>query len=234
MGHIVIQDYMIQELGLSGYKLLAFALIDTCTQLGDGCWHGGNARLAMRIGSTTRTAINAVNELVEMGYITKTKIVRNDSLYTALQTVNFGDVKKLHDGEETSLGEGKNFTRRGEIISPNNKDNNKYINNNNSLLRKPTVEEIVAYCQERGNTVDAQLFFDFYESKGWKVGRTPMKDWKATVRTWEKREAQATPTPTPSPSPKKEGWFEHNLRVQDKMFGTNLHEEYYGKGNRKN
>jgi hypothetical protein len=54
-------------------------------------------------------------------------------------------------------------------------------------FRKPTVEEVLAYCQERGNSVNPQKFVDFYESKGWKVGKTPMKDWKACVRsTWEK------------------------------------------------
>ena len=51
---------------------------------------------------------------------------------------------------------------------------------------KPTFEEVDAYCVERNNNVDAQVFIDFYESKGWKVGNTPMKDWKAAVRTWER------------------------------------------------
>ena len=50
----------------------------------------------------------------------------------------------------------------------------------------PTVEEVAAYCHERQNHVDPQRFVDFYESKGWMVGRTKMKDWKAAVRTWEK------------------------------------------------
>lgn len=52
---------------------------------------------------------------------------------------------------------------------------------------KPTVEEIAAYCSERKNGIDAQAFFDFYESKGWKVGAVKMKDWRASVRTWEQR-----------------------------------------------
>ena len=55
----------------------------------------------------------------------------------------------------------------------------------NSVFQKPTVEEINQYCTERNNKVDPQRFFDFYESKGWKVGKEPMKDWKACVRTWE-------------------------------------------------
>lgn len=52
---------------------------------------------------------------------------------------------------------------------------------------KPTVEEIDAYCKERKNGIDAQAFFDFYESKGWKVGAVKMRDWRASVRTWEQR-----------------------------------------------
>lgn len=52
---------------------------------------------------------------------------------------------------------------------------------------KPTVDEIRAYCEERNNGIDPQTFFDFYEGKGWKVGNTGMKDWKACVRTWEAR-----------------------------------------------
>lgn len=51
----------------------------------------------------------------------------------------------------------------------------------------PTVEEVQAYCQERGNNIDPEQFVDFYASKGWKVGNNSMKDWKACVRTWEKR-----------------------------------------------
>ncbi len=51
---------------------------------------------------------------------------------------------------------------------------------------KPTVEEVKAYCAERKNNVNPDKFIDFYESKGWLIGKNPMKDWKACVRTWEK------------------------------------------------
>ena len=50
----------------------------------------------------------------------------------------------------------------------------------------PTIEEVFAYCQERKNGVDAQHFVDYYTANGWKVGKNPMKDWRAAVRTWEK------------------------------------------------
>ncbi len=50
----------------------------------------------------------------------------------------------------------------------------------------PSVEEVSAYCQERQNSVDASRFVDFYSSKGWMVGKSKMKDWKAAVRNWER------------------------------------------------
>lgn len=52
----------------------------------------------------------------------------------------------------------------------------------------PTVDEVAAYCLERGNAVDAQRFVDFYASKGWKVGSSGMKDWHAAVRNWERQD----------------------------------------------
>lgn len=55
----------------------------------------------------------------------------------------------------------------------------------------PTLEEVKAYCKERGNKVDAERFIDFYESKGWMVGKNKMKNWQAAVRTWER---DASPT----------------------------------------
>lgn len=63
---------------------------------------------------------------------------------------------------------------------------------------KPTADEVRAYCAERGNHVDAQAFVDFYAAKGWKVGNAPMKDWKAAVRTWERRDTAQRQTPRPN------------------------------------
>lgn len=59
----------------------------------------------------------------------------------------------------------------------------------NKRFKKPTVEEIRQYCTERGNTLDPEYFYDYYESVGWVVGKNrPMKDWKAAIRTWERNE----------------------------------------------
>lgn len=53
---------------------------------------------------------------------------------------------------------------------------------------KPTVGEIEAYCLEASYRIDAQRFFDYYESQGWHIGKNSMKDWQAAVRTWARRE----------------------------------------------
>lgn len=52
----------------------------------------------------------------------------------------------------------------------------------------PSVEDVAAYCRERGNSVSPQRFVDFYAAKGWRVGSAAMKDWRAAVRTWEDRD----------------------------------------------
>lgn len=53
-------------------------------------------------------------------------------------------------------------------------------------FEKPTLSQITQYCLERNNSVNAEQFYDYYESNGWKVGKNAMKDWKACVRTWER------------------------------------------------
>lgn len=55
-------------------------------------------------------------------------------------------------------------------------------------FEKPTLSQITQYCLERNNNVNAEQFYDYYESNGWKVGKNAMKDWKAAVRTWERNE----------------------------------------------
>ena len=51
----------------------------------------------------------------------------------------------------------------------------------------PSVEEVRAYCMERGNNIDPQYFVDYYEARGWMIGKNKMKDWRAAMRTWEQR-----------------------------------------------
>lgn len=109
---------------------------------------------------------------------TKAKPNENDNVKEKVNVkVNDNEKEKVNDKENGGVGEKTiSATSRGT----------------HTRFCKPTVEEIRAYCEERGNKVDAQRFFDFYESKGWLVGRSPMKDWKACVRTWEQRDNQSS------------------------------------------
>ena len=115
-----------------------------------------------------------------------------------------------YDAYNTSWNENEPEVARkwhasGTQVAPNNNEKNEKNEKNEDMPRdhhaitpsesrkrfsKPTVSEVDAYCQERRNTVDPQRFHDYNESKGWKVGNAPMKDWKAAVRTWEKSSSQ--------------------------------------------
>lgn len=69
----------------------------------------------------------------------------------------------------------------------------------------PTVEEVSSYCIERKNGIDPQAFVDYYEARGWNIGKNKMKDWKAAVRTWENRQRPTTVRKEPVPS-----WLNEN------------------------
>ena len=72
--------------------------------------------------------------------------------------------------------------------NPNPNPNSNNGANKSRGFTPPTLEEVAAYCQERNNGVDPQKWYDFYAAKGWMIGKNKMKDWKAAVRTWEKRQ----------------------------------------------
>lgn len=81
----------------------------------------------------------------------------------------------------------------------------------------PSVEEVEAYCQERGNSVDPAQFVNFYASKGWKVGREPMKDWKAAVRTWEQRDKKPAGKPGYRAQPHNGTLGEHERAAVERL-----------------
>lgn len=88
----------------------------------------------------------------------------------------------------------EHMENENEIEKDNNKRENRGVGERErKTFKRPTVEEVADYCRERNNGVDPQAFCDFYESKGWLVGKTPMKDWKAAVRTWEQRHKDEKP-----------------------------------------
>lgn len=63
-------------------------------------------------------------------------------------------------------------------------------------FKPPTVDEVRGYCLERKNNVDPEQFVNFYQSKKWMVGKNKMADWKAAVRTWEKKANESNQGPS--------------------------------------
>ena len=150
-----------------------------------------------------RTAINHLKETQEVAQSPYGKF----SVFT---------VNNYNDYQCTGTDEGKQRAQEGhsEGTLPNIKKNKEVKNTpynppqggeGVSVSKRfvhPTPEEVNTYCRERNNGIDGSEFCDFYTSKGWKVGKNPMKDWKAAVRTWERSRKQSAPQPKT-----ESGWY---------------------------
>lgn len=196
---ILVRRFMSTELGIqSKNEMLLYALIYSYSD-GGSAFYGSTEYLAKRLGSSKSRIIKVLNEMVSKGLIIKKTSGRFNFYVTNFnyvcsteepekETVSFQSPQRCQIDTETSVSP-----------TPNNIYNN--IKDTISVKRfvKPKAEEIEAYCKERNNSVDAQQFFDYYESKGWKVGKSPMKDWKSAVRTWERNNFNNNKTVTEEP-----------------------------------
>ena len=206
-----------QDKSLSWNEKILLMEIDSFTSKGHECYIS-NEYIAELLGVSMSWASKCLSHLMEVGYV---KMVRFDGRKRYVEST----IQFKADLNNSSMQDGT-------LVQHTNIEN-KYINNNSlykkssSHFQKPSLDEIRQYCISRGNKVDAEQFFNFYESKGWIIGKSPMKDWRAAVRTWEKREKEV-PQRKRSPLTKNESVLEHNLKVMDQMFGTNLHEQAYG------
>ena len=112
-------------------------------------------------------------------------------------------VQQNHSVEQTTVWSNPQCGEIAPIRNTNNKEipNSKEISKEKKdIFRPPTIEEVSAYCLERNNGIDPEQFVDYYTSKGWMIGKNKMKDWKASVRTWE-RNRKSNPKPKPNPIP---------------------------------
>ena len=126
-----------------------------------------------RVYEVSRASIqNWLSLLDKNGYITRVLIYRQGSkeiLSRYIKLVDKPSLKMCTDNTNIN------------ITNTNLTDSNTKVG-----FVKPTIIDIKEFCKERKNNVDCETFFDFYESNGWKVGKNSMKNWKASVRTWEK------------------------------------------------
>ena len=97
--------------------------------------------------------------------------------------------------EGVNVNDNVNVNVNDNVLDKSNTNNKENTTHTSMCLKEksttsrfipPTLEQVQAYCLERNNLVDPNKWFDFYQSKGWMVGKNKMKDWKAAVRTWEK------------------------------------------------
>ena len=211
--YITIQGFMISELGLSGNDLLIYALVYGFSQDGESEFYGSLSHLSEMLRLDRRTVIRVLDRLVEQRLVRKRSGEIN-GVHRCFYSACAAD--DVHTSEHAPIvGSGKMppvakcHQDSGKMPPPN--INNKIILKekttlkgspkekaaeaapsplNLSRFRKPTVEAVAEYCRSRGNNVDAERFWNFYESQGWRVGKNPMKDWQAAVRTWEKRDSK--------------------------------------------
>jgi hypothetical protein len=188
---------------ISANAKLLYAEITALLNMNGECF-ATNKYFSKLYGKSVVTISKWINELISNGYIS--------SYYTYK-----GGTKEIDRRYLSILKGGIKENDKGGI-KENFKDNNIKVNNNitysnnKGRFKKPTVNDINDYCKQRNNTIDAETFFDFYESKDWKVGKTKMKDWKACVRTWEKRQ-----TNNKSSMSKIHLHLQKNINVKEKL-----------------
>lgn len=186
------------EYGLEGYGLY-WCLIETMAEDTNGVvvasLIGG---LSVGYGIPKNKLMEIINFMVGVGLLQE----HNGTIFSKRLLEHKKKRKHLSDkGREGALKKWKNSIPISDPNSIPNGDGNakerkekeiKEKENKNRFV-KPTTQEIADYCKERGNNVQPSVFFDFYESKGWLVGKSKMKDWKACVRTWEKNSQKYSP-----------------------------------------
>lgn len=146
--------------------------------------------LASRWGWSKSTVYQFLNILNSDNMIER----ESDNKRTLVTIINY-EVYQGSENADRTITEHEPNTNRTLAETNNNDKNDKNIRKDipkgiskRKNFTPPTIDEIAEYCRERKNNVSPEKFFDFYESKGWMVGKNKMKDWKAAVRTWEKHD----------------------------------------------
>lgn len=132
-------------------------------------------------------------------------------------TIYLREIEKLIGSEtgqtirkrEAKLNVGKSVVKNTLEYRDKSKEIRDKSIDNKTRFTKPTIDEVKEYIESRHTDVDPERFWNYYESNGWKVGRNPMKDWKACVRTWE-RSSGHTNVETEEKVRYEQPWLENN------------------------
>ena len=188
--YINIQGFMVKDLKLKGNELLAYALIYGFSQDGETWFTGSSKYISEWLNIDRRNVLAVLQKLVEKGLLIKNEKIINGVKLCDYKAVIGSDktsqgMMNHHRGyDETSQGGGDETSHHNTSID--NIEDNIYMHATAKKFTKPTLEQVKQYCIERNNNVDSERFINYYESNGWKVGRSQMKDWKAAVRNWER------------------------------------------------
>lgn len=195
--YFVVHGWMLNQLNLKGTTLQVFAIIHGFSHSEENEFKGSLQYLCEFTGSSRSTVIRSLLELEEKGIIVKREVYENGVKFNRYKSsvdmvayFDMGGVKMTSPPCQNDTTPGVKMTPHN-IVEDNIKDNIEV--GKRKRLTPPTVDEVAAYCRDRQNNVDPQTFVDFYEAKGWMIGKSKMKDWKAAVRTWEKRDGNSQP-----------------------------------------
>ena len=187
-GYGIVPKSVMQDKDLNIAAKAVYAYFCSYTGTGDCCFPT-RKKICFDLGISNDSLSKYIRQLVDNGYLLVEQVKENGRFSHNIYTLP--DVKlpcpKISDTEDTEYG-------KMDTKNNNSKNNKEFKINSNDIgetqKRKrfvpPTLEEVKEYCLERKNSVDAERFIDYYTSKGWVVGKSKMKDWKAAVRTWEK------------------------------------------------
>jgi hypothetical protein len=188
---------------LSWNEKILLMEIDSFTSQGKDCYIS-DEYIASLIGVSERSARTMLSNLINKGYVNRTRF---DGRRRYLQSTISYQSGKICRAELQDLPTTYNQLLNKSIsndIDDSNKRKAKFV--------KPTIEEIRCFCEERNNGIDADEFFNFYESKGWVIGKSPMKDWKACIRTWERNRFKSQ-----RPTGRKVSVLENNMAVAEEL-----------------
>ena len=159
-------------------KLLYGEITALCNERGY-CW-ATNAHFAELYDVKNRSITNWLSALEEAGYIQREEIYEKGTKRV--------QERRIYIVENNCDTPSKNFPTllENNFPTPTKKSSKGIIQVNNKTNNiPPQRDDVVNYINQQGYNVDADRWFAYYESNGWKVGRNSMKDWKACIRTWQ-------------------------------------------------
>ena len=187
---IIIPENIYRDERLSPRAVLLYGLVWAFSNERGFCW-ASNAALAERLHISKSRLSHLVSELNSCGLIRLQADPKTGVRHIcpiAENNEGIANFSYSHCQKQQNPSLNSAIREYKENISDSTDTPAKH-----RRFQPPSVSEVADYCRERGNTINAEQFVDFYEARGWKLGRQTMRDWKAAVRTWERREQPNTP-----------------------------------------